>query len=54
MIHSTEKLKPPGHEEVRTAGEGKGSSDNKVKMFVCEQHVKLWITSKPKVELAKE
>lgn len=47
MSNSIEKINYYGHEEVSRPGNVKDPAQDKVKMFVCEEHVTLWIKPNP-------
>lgn len=46
MSSSIEKVNHVGHDDVKSTKELKEKLKHKAAMFVCEEHVTLWITPK--------
>lgn len=48
MSSSIEKMNHAGHDDVKSTKDLKEMLKHDAKMFVCEEHVTLWITPKSK------
>jgi hypothetical protein len=44
MSSSIEKMNHAEHDEIRSPKDVKKTLNNNARMFVCEEHVTLWIT----------